>query len=36
MAILENILSTEIIQRLGWGLVHFIWQGAAVAAVEPR
>jgi beta-lactamase regulating signal transducer with metallopeptidase domain len=32
MIILEGILSQEIIQKLGWTLVHFIWQ-AAVAAL---
>jgi len=31
MDILENILSQQIIQRLGWTLVHFVWQAAAVA-----
>ena len=28
---LENILSQEIIQKLGWTLLHFIWQAAAAA-----
>lgn len=28
---LENIFSQELVQRLGWTLVHFLWQGAAVA-----
>ena len=28
---LENILSQEIIQRLGWTLLHFVWQATAVA-----
>jgi beta-lactamase regulating signal transducer with metallopeptidase domain/type II secretory pathway component GspD/PulD (secretin) len=28
---LENILSQEIIQKLGWTLLHFVWQAAAVA-----
>ncbi len=32
MTVLEDILSQEIIQKLGWTLVHFIWQ-AAVAAL---
>ena len=27
----ENILSQEIVQRLGWTLLHFVWQAAAVA-----
>jgi len=31
MIILENILSQEIIQKLGWTLLHFIWQAAVVA-----
>jgi len=31
MLILEDILSQEIIQRLGWTLLHFIWQAAVVA-----
>jgi len=28
---LENILSQEIVQKLGWTLLHFVWQAAAVA-----
>jgi len=31
MIVLENILSQEIVQRLGWTLLHFVWQAAAVA-----
>ncbi len=31
MIILEDILSQEIVQRLGWTLLHFIWQATAVA-----
>ncbi len=31
MLILENILSQEIVQKLGWTLLHFIWQAAVVA-----
>ena len=31
MIVLENILSQQIVQRLGWTLVHFIWQAAAIA-----
>ncbi|MHC4167800.1 MAG: M56 family metallopeptidase, partial [Planctomycetota bacterium] len=31
MMALENILSQEIVQRLGWTLLHFVWQAAAVA-----
>ncbi len=33
MLILQNILSQEIVQRLGWTLLHFIWQAAAVALI---
>jgi beta-lactamase regulating signal transducer with metallopeptidase domain len=33
MGILENIISQEIAQRIGWMLVHFVWQAAAVALV---
>ena len=33
MDILENILSEEIIQRLGWTLVHFVWQATVVALI---
>jgi beta-lactamase regulating signal transducer with metallopeptidase domain len=29
--VLENILSEEIIQKLGWTLLHFVWQAAVVA-----
>lgn len=28
---LENILSQEIVQKLGWTLLHFVWQAATVA-----
>lgn len=28
---LENILSQEMIQRLGWTLLHFVWQATAMA-----
>ncbi len=28
---LENILLQEIVQKLGWTLLHFVWQAAAVA-----
>ena len=27
----EEVLSQPIVQRLGWTLVHFVWQGIAVA-----
>jgi beta-lactamase regulating signal transducer with metallopeptidase domain len=30
---LENILSQEIVQQLGWTLLHFVWQATAVALV---
>jgi len=33
MIILEDILSQEIVQRLGWTLIHFIWQATAVALI---
>ena len=28
-----EILSNPLAQRVGWALVHFLWQGAAVAGV---
>jgi prepilin-type processing-associated H-X9-DG protein len=31
MASLENILSPQIVQKLGWTLLHFVWQAAVVA-----
>jgi type II secretory pathway component GspD/PulD (secretin)/beta-lactamase regulating signal transducer with metallopeptidase domain len=31
MLFLENILAQETIQKLGWALLHFAWQAAAVA-----
>ena len=31
MLFLENILTQETIQKLGWTLLHFAWQAAAVA-----
>ncbi|MBC8471711.1 MAG: M48 family metalloprotease [Planctomycetes bacterium] len=33
MLILQDILSQEIVQRLGWTLLNFIWQAAAVALI---
>jgi beta-lactamase regulating signal transducer with metallopeptidase domain len=33
METLQNIFQMEIIQRLGWTLVHFVWQAAAIALV---
>src|SRR5688500_7844628 len=32
-AAIEAILNGPTVERLGWTLVHFVWQGAAVAAV---
>lgn len=31
MAMLEHLLSQHMIERLGWTLIHFVWQAAAVA-----
>ena len=31
MEALQNIFQMQIIQRLGWTLVHFVWQAAAIA-----
>ena len=31
MATLQTLLSPQMIERLGWTLVHFVWQAAAVA-----
>ena len=33
MEILQNIFQAEIILRLGWTLVHFVWQAAAVCLI---
>lgn len=30
MGILENILSQDLVQKLGWTLLHSLWQGAVV------
>jgi|GEM_PF-1833751 len=30
---IDVVLSQPLVQRLGWTLVHFVWQGAAVAAL---
>jgi len=30
-AVVTGILSSSVAQRVGWALVHFVWQGAAVA-----
>ncbi|MBN1508709.1 MAG: M48 family metalloprotease [Sedimentisphaerales bacterium] len=31
MSLLERLLSQGMVERLGWMLVHFLWQGVAVA-----
>src|SRR5687768_16585949 len=31
MSMLEAILAHPAVQALGWSLIHFVWQGAAVA-----
>ena len=33
MSWIESILSADLVVRLGWTLIHSLWQGAAVAAV---
>jgi len=33
MAALANILSPQIVQKLGWTLLYFVWQAAAVALI---
>ena len=33
METLQNIFQAEITQKLGWTLVHFVWQGSAVALI---
>jgi len=33
MFTIEKILSQEIVQKLGWSLIHFIWQAIAVAVL---
>ncbi|NQU19976.1 MAG: hypothetical protein HQ567_01740 [Candidatus Nealsonbacteria bacterium] len=33
MSPLEGLLSSPIVYRVGWGLVHFVWQATAIAAV---
>jgi len=30
MGILENILTQQIVQKLGWTLLHSVWQGGVV------
>ena len=31
MSTLENIISQQVIQKLGWTLIHFLWQGTVIA-----
>ncbi|MHC4518193.1 MAG: M56 family metallopeptidase, partial [Planctomycetota bacterium] len=31
MALLEHLLSQQMIERLGWTLVHFVWQATVIA-----
>ena len=31
MEILHDIFQAAIVQRIGWTLVHFVWQAAAIA-----
>ncbi len=31
MATLETLLSQQMVERLGWTLIHFVWQAATVA-----
>ena len=33
MDTLTTLLSEQMVQRVGWVLIHFLWQGFAVAAV---
>ena len=33
MSSLENLLAQPLVNAVGWALVHFVWQGAAVAAI---
>ena len=33
MTTLTNWISPETMQSLGWALLHFLWQGTALAAV---
>src|SRR5262252_2465871 len=30
---LSNLISTSVMHALGWALLHFLWQGAALAAL---
>jgi beta-lactamase regulating signal transducer with metallopeptidase domain len=33
MTIFANLMPTNVMQPLGWALVHFLWQGLAVVAI---
>jgi hypothetical protein len=33
---LHDIFSGVVAQRLGWALVHFLWQGLALALLRPQ
>ena len=33
MSAVIDLLSTDLIQRVGWSLVHFLWQGVAIAGL---
>ena len=33
MNVLENFLSSPLVYRAGWSLIHFVWQGLAIALV---
>ena len=33
MGTLNTFLSEDMVQRIGWVLVHFLWQGVAVMVV---
>lgn len=33
MIVLEDILSQQIVQKLGWTLLHFVWQAAVVVLI---
>ena len=35
MSGLQSLLSHPAVMRLGWALIHFLWQGAAVATTWP-
>ena len=33
MFAIDNFISYEVVQKIGWVLLHFVWQAAAVALV---